>query len=63
MGYADAEVGDTIEGEKVAVYIPSEKLAIANVSRNNVMQDGENNMVIKAKMRALECVGIKTVPV
>ena len=43
MGYDDAAVGDTIKGEKIAVYIESEKLAIANVSRNNVMQDGENS--------------------
>jgi len=61
MGYEDAETEFTSEGgEIVSVYVPSEKMAIVVVSRNFVMQDGENDITIKMKGRCLANEGMKT---
>ena len=61
MGYEDAETDFTSEGgEIVSVYVPSEKMAVVVVSRNYVMQDGENDITIKMKQRSLATEGLKT---
>jgi hypothetical protein len=61
MGYDDAETDFTSEGgEIVSVYVPSEKMAVVVVSRNYVMQDGENDITIKMKQRSLATEGLKT---
>ena len=61
MGYEDAETDFTsVGGEIVSVYVPSEKMAIVVVSRNYVMQDGENDITIKMKERSLANEGLQT---
>jgi len=54
MGYEDAEADHLAEsGDNVSAFIPSEKIALLNVSRNSVMQDGESDITIKIKTRSL----------
>lgn len=54
MGYEDAEADHLAEsGDNVSAFIPSEKIALLNVSRNSVMQDGESDITIKMKTRSL----------
>jgi len=54
MGYEDAEADHLADGgDNVSAFIPSEKIALLNVSRNSVMQDGESDITIKIKSRSL----------